>query len=449
MKTESLFAMGRPDGRARLCILGAECLKAIYTAFTTGVFLTGFLLYAGMDQAQIGMVTSLPLLAGALYPLSPLLLERFRKRKLVLGSVRLLYHVLVILCVTLLPGRASGSGLSWGMAGILLLGNGLNILVASGFPAWHIGFLPEEVRGRFFAISGIVNSVFTALATFGASVLADAARASGRQLYWMGMIRLAAFTLALAEAALLLLPREPRYPKSSVKGVRLLTLPFTNRRFCLTMVPVFAWMMVSTMTLYSANAYLLKEVGAGYVFISVLQAMSIITTAAAMPFWHRLLLRTSWLEAFQKVFLLFPLYPFLHMLVTRDNYLWLLPVAMLAYQVILAGGTLYFNNMAYLFTPREDRTAYLSWYLMLVSAGSLCGQGLSALLLKLFPRDWELGAVRVAPAQRILLLQGMLALGFGLWFGRVLLGKLEGNAGQKDGSGKWAGRDQEKGTGRI
>ena len=125
------------------------------------------------------------------------------------------------------------------------------------------------------------------------------------------------------------------------------------------------------------------------------------------------------------MFLLFPLYPFLHMLVTKNTYLWLLPVTMLVYQAILAGGTLYFNNMAYLFTPREDRTAYLSWYLMLVSAGSLCGQGLSALMLKLWPQDWVFGTVCVAPAQRILLLQGILAMGFGMWFGRVLLKRLE------------------------
>ncbi len=414
------------EGRARLCILGAECLKAVYTAFTTGVFLTGFLLYAGMDQVQIGLVTSLPLLAGVLYPLSPLLLEKCRRRKAVLGSARLLYHGLVILCVTLLPGWVEGGSLLWWMAAALLLGNGCNILVASGFPAWHIGFLPENIRGRFFALSGIVNSVFTALATLGASVLADAAKASGRQMYWMGVIRLAAFGLALVEVILLLLPREPEYPRSSVGGLRLLTLPFGNRKFCLTMIPVFAWMMVSTMTLYCANAYLLQEVEVSYVFISALQAMNLVTTAVVMPFWHRLLLRTSWLRAFQKVFLLFPLYPFLHMLVTKSNYLWLLPVTMLAYQAVLAGGTLYFNNMAYLFTPKEDRTAYLSWYLMLVSAGSLWGQGLSALLLKLWPRDWVVGGAVIAPAQRILLLQGVLSLGFGAWFGKVLLGKLEG-----------------------
>lgn len=419
-----LFAPSRADGRARLYILASECLKAIYTAFTTGVFLTGFLLNAGMDQVQIGLVTSLPLLAGVLYPLSPLLLERFRRRKALLGTARLLYHTLVILSVTLLPGRVSGSSLLWWMAGALLLGNGINILVASGFPAWHIGFLPEEIRGRFFAISGIVNSIFTALATFGASLLADAARASGKQLYWMSVIRLAAFGMALAELILLLLPGEPEYPASVVRGRKLLTLPFGNRKFCLTMIPVFAWMMISTMTLYSANTYLLKDVGVSYVFVSVLQALNIVTTAVIMPLWHRLLLRTSWLRAFQKIFLLFSLYPFLHMLVTAETYLWLLPVTMIVYQMILAGGTLYFNNMAYLFTPEENRTAYLSWYLMLVNAGSLCGQGLSTLLLKLWPGDWIIGPVNVAAPQRILFLQGLLSLGFGVWFGRVLLRKL-------------------------
>ena len=84
-RAASVWGVGA-EGRARLCILGAECLKAVYTAFTTGVFLTGFLLYAGMDQVQIGLVTSLPLLAGVLYPLSPLLLEKCRRRKAVLET---------------------------------------------------------------------------------------------------------------------------------------------------------------------------------------------------------------------------------------------------------------------------------------------------------------------------------------------------------------------------
>ena len=57
MRSGGLFAPGEAEGRARFYILGAECLKAVYTAFTTGVFLTGFLLNAGMDQVQIGLVT--------------------------------------------------------------------------------------------------------------------------------------------------------------------------------------------------------------------------------------------------------------------------------------------------------------------------------------------------------------------------------------------------------
>ena len=51
-----IFSFRTEDGRARCCILGAECLKAIYTALTTGVFLTGLLMSAGMDEAEVGII---------------------------------------------------------------------------------------------------------------------------------------------------------------------------------------------------------------------------------------------------------------------------------------------------------------------------------------------------------------------------------------------------------
>ena len=111
----------------------------------------------------------------------------------------------------------------------------------SGLAYW---FSAGKHQGEFFAISGIVNSIFTAAASFGASLLADAATASGRQMYWMSVIRMAAFVLALLELALLLIPRELEYPKSQVKGKALLLLPLGNRQFCMTMIPVFAWMMI-------------------------------------------------------------------------------------------------------------------------------------------------------------------------------------------------------------
>ena len=423
MNTEKLFSFREESGRARIYILLSECLKAVYTALTTGVFLTGFLLSAGMNDVNITVVTSLPLISGLLYPFSPLLLERFRKRKSLLGVFRFFFHTFSFLAVTILPGICQGNTLRRMMIFAVFLGNASNILVASGFPSWHISFLPEEIRGRFFAISGIVNSVCTALAALAASVLADFAASSGKQMYWMGIIRMGAYVLALAELILLLLPKEPEYSVSAVKGKALLRKPLQNQKFMGTMIPVFVWMMISTMTLYSANTYLLNDVGAEYTFISVLQACNIVTTTVSMPFWHRLLLRTSWLRAFQKVFVLFALYPFLHLLVTGRTYYVLLPVTMIVYQIVMAGGTLYFNNMAYLFTPEESRTVYLSYYLMIAALGSLCGQGISAFLLKWLEQGKNMGML--APAQWIFVLQGTFSLLFAWWFHRKLIYKLE------------------------
>ena len=98
------------------------------------------------------------------------------------------------------------------LIGSILLGSVANTLVASGFPAWHITFLPEEIRGRFFAVSGVVNSMFTALASLAAGVLSDFATSSGNQFFWLSMIRTGAFVLALAELVILLLPAEREYP---------------------------------------------------------------------------------------------------------------------------------------------------------------------------------------------------------------------------------------------
>ena len=420
-----IFSFRTEDGRARCCILGAECLKAIYTALTTGVFLTGLLMSAGMDEAEVGITTSIPFLAGILYPLSPLLLERFCRRKAILGITRFIYHTLVIAAITCLPQLGETKYLVALTAVCLTVGNAVNILVASGFPAWHIHFLPEELRGRFYAVSGVINSIFTAVAAMTASFLADMAKSTQNELYWMKWIRLAAYAIALAELLLLLLPKEITYPVSSCRGRELLVLPFQNTKFCLTMIPVFAWMMISTMTLYSSNTYLLDHVEVPYSFISLLQAMNIAVTMITMPFWYKLLKKASWFGALQRVFLLFALYPFLHMLIDRSNYLFLLPVTLLVYQAMLAGGTLYFNNMAYIFTPEENKTAYLSWYFMVVNMGSLSGQGLSALLLKLLKKTWYFGSFPFTPTQQILLLQGLLALAFGFWFGRVLLKKLQ------------------------
>ena len=148
---QTLFSLRNADGRARLCILVSECLKAVYTALTTAVFLTGFLMCSGLDSVEIGYITALPLISGVLYPFSPLLLEKFRKRKALLGGFRFAYHFFTIFGITVLPLVWRGPGLVQVLMICMLLGSAANTLVASGFPAWHITFLPEEIRGSFFA----------------------------------------------------------------------------------------------------------------------------------------------------------------------------------------------------------------------------------------------------------------------------------------------------------
>ena len=421
---KAIFSTGTQEGKARVCILVSEALKAVYTALTTGVFLTGFLLAGGLDGADIGIVTSIPLVSGILYPIAPLFLERFQKRKAILGSFRFLFHSLNIFAVTLLPFLFQGRILGGLLIFAILLGNVANVLVASGFPAWHIQFLPDEIRGRFFAASGMINSISTALASLAASVLSDMAKDSGNELLWLGCVRMAAFALALLELAALLIPKEFPYAPFSGQGISLLAEPAKHPRFLMTMIVVFAWMAFSTMTLYAAIAYLLDEVGVSYTFLSILQTCNIFITALVMPYWLKWQMQKGWFTVFRRVFLLFSLYPVLHAFVTKQTWLWMLPVTILFYQAVLAGGNFCFGNMAYICTPKEKRTVFLSWYLMVVALGSLAGQGTAAAFLKICRNSLQLGGISVSPSQLLLILQGGLCFLFALWYGKYLLGRL-------------------------
>ena len=420
-----LFETRTDEGKARIYILVSEALKAVYTALTTGVFLTGFLLAGGLRPADISIVTSIPLVAGILYPIGSLYLERFQKRRVVLGIFRLLYHSFNIFLVTVLPFFFEGEGLGKLLIFTILLGNVANVIVASGFPAWHIHFLPDEIRGRFFSVSGIMNSIFTALASLAASMLSDLAASSGNELFWLGCVRGVAFLLALLELTMLLLPKEFEYPRTLNRRPAMLWEPAGHPDFVRTMVVVFAWMALSTMTLYAANSYLLDEVGVSYTFLSVLQTCNIFVTTFVMPYWLRGQMHKGWFRVFRRVFFLFSLYPVMHAFVTERTWLWMLPVTILFYQAVLAGGNFCFGNMAYICTPKEKQTVYLSWHLTVVSLGSLAGQGTAAAFLNICQNSLYLGRLELSPSQLLLLLQGGMCFIFTLWYGKRLLKKLE------------------------
>ena len=93
------------DGAARLRRnqLMYNWLEAIITTITTGTYFTGLMLYFDADEQYISIITSLISLCGIAQLLSPMLLEKFEKRKTLLISLKSIYFVLNVAIIMLIP----------------------------------------------------------------------------------------------------------------------------------------------------------------------------------------------------------------------------------------------------------------------------------------------------------------------------------------------------------
>jgi hypothetical protein len=66
--------------KSRLMAIFEGISARIIFGFTTGAFLTGYLKYIGADDELCGQIASIPVLAGIIQFVSPLLLEKLNHR---------------------------------------------------------------------------------------------------------------------------------------------------------------------------------------------------------------------------------------------------------------------------------------------------------------------------------------------------------------------------------
>lgn len=140
---------------------------AIHTSITSGVLLTNFLLQLGANPVEVGMLTSIPLLANVLQPLGAMMAERTTSRHRYglwsFGSARLLWLLLVLEI-----GWVSWSDtnphqlVSWTLA-MVLLTNILQALGLSSWFSWMAALVPQRLRGRYFGWRHSAASLTTLL----------------------------------------------------------------------------------------------------------------------------------------------------------------------------------------------------------------------------------------------------------------------------------------------
>jgi hypothetical protein len=123
-----------------------------FSSITTSGFLVAFALALGADNFHIGLLASIPFITDLLQIPAVWLVEKFRRRKIIV-LVRWLLSQLLWLPIALIPliMNIPNSGAISMLLGLMAARGMLNALTNCAWSSWLRDLVPQKILGRYFA----------------------------------------------------------------------------------------------------------------------------------------------------------------------------------------------------------------------------------------------------------------------------------------------------------
>lgn len=128
---------------------------AVFSNITGGVLLSNFLLELGGTSTQIGLLSSIPMLANLVQPIGAYLSERTTSRHLyclwIYGISRLFWVILAVGIFVTSWQQLSLDHLLWLTLGITAVSHLLGAFGSASWLSWMAVIVPPRLRGRYFS----------------------------------------------------------------------------------------------------------------------------------------------------------------------------------------------------------------------------------------------------------------------------------------------------------
>ncbi len=352
------------------------CISTSLLYFTAGIFYTGFLSGYGMDIVNVTILGFVPSIAGMLVLFAPELLTHFKRRRWILGVCKFLYYFLIFVVLTILPKLVTdNTGRMTGLIIITFFANLFNVFATAGYAAWHIKFMPDNIRSYYLSFSQFFAALIAGILVLLSGVISDAlAEMAERQLSFIVTMRYVAFILGLIDVICLLIPHEVEYPLIHAPRLSdIFSVPVRNRKFMMTMVIMLLFQFAESLYGSSLTFYLLDTIHISYVFYNVIILAYSIFFPLFMTYWRRKIDRYSWFSVFAMCMLIVGPLQILYGFVQPDKYILLICLVRLPQHFAGVGHNVIFANFPYINMPDTNRTCYSSFSQIVVQIGALCG----------------------------------------------------------------------------
>jgi len=365
-------------------VLLNHAIRAVHNNIAAGAVLTGYALFLGATNYQIGLLSSVPNIAQALQGIAPVFTERLQNRKRVHTNFNLVSY-LIWIPVALLPFFLPRAFCPWGMIGLVGLAAVVNAWGNPAGVAWFTDLVPPEMWGRFYARVNTLLTVSGMITALIAGRYVDITKDRYPLFSFSSIIIIGVIFAVISNGVLRLVPEPARKRGESQSSLEVFLLPFKNHNFRRLMIFFAVRSMAVMIAAPFFSVFWIKELKLSFSFIAVISALLSLSGVASYQIWAYLSDKYGNKPITKICWTGMCFIPLSWFFVTLDNHLWAAPAAAL-WGGFFGGGVLITQmNLRAQIAPEENRSVYIGCFNGVVCSASALGPvigGLLAVLLK-------------------------------------------------------------------
>ena len=263
------------------------CWAVGHFVLTSGAFFTGFALFLGATDFQLGVLAAIPLLAQVFQLPGAYIVEKTGWRRQIVGwfSVVSRSFWLPIALVPLLPGHHA---MRWFMA-LYLVSSVVMNFAGAGWVAWMSAIVPPQIRGRYFGMRNRINGGISIIASLVAGLVIDAFRDRHFEQGGYLTLQLIAVFAGLMAFRLILRQPDPDYRAEELPPLgRYLLQPLRDANYRHIMFFYLYWMFAVSLAAPFFNAHLLKHMNWNFRRLAVVGILFSVSNILFHPLWGKL-----------------------------------------------------------------------------------------------------------------------------------------------------------------
>lgn len=369
-----------------LRMLTAEGIVSLgFSSITTSGLLAAFALALGANNLQIGVLAAIPFIMQLFQIPSVILVERFRKRKLIAVSAWTVAQLVwfPIACIPYFI-KAPSSGAIAALLGLMAFRSILHAVTNCAWTSWIKDLVPKEIMGRFFsrrlALSTLLAAGFALVSALFIDYWKGYALVSDHVFAYSYVLLIGAFIMGMSSPLFMSKMPEPemqRQTGTEQSIISRLMIPIRDRNFRGLLRFLLLWGFASNLAIPFFAVYMLQRLGLSLLIVIALGVLSQICYVLFIRVWGKFADKYGYkaiLSLSASLYLLIILgWTFTTM---PERYFLTIPLLVVLHifaGIAAAGVTLGVGTISLKLAPEEQSTAYLSSAALATNIGAGLG----------------------------------------------------------------------------